>query len=479
MGILVFGLSGCSKNDAINENLRIVIGSKSIGGDTYQNSTIIARALAEKLGINVKIDAIGSSDSLKTLSRVSDGSVIMIFHDQAYLGYLYGVNGYRDIFKDFSVGPAIAKNPGNAYLVPKGSPYRTLEDLMTACGEGSRIRVAIQPGGVSEIGFSALKNAIRILYPGQEKNLVAVNTGSSSAKNQLLFDGQVDVIHGSVQGNEQYTRLPAEDQKAMRFIWLTARNETFARTNPEGIGTTTREELLSFVEPNASVPLEGGGNFTFDKEYFFIYNKRMSPTIVAQLDQALSEIFEEGKVQETQLQSFFIPNFMASTEAKIYFEAKRDQNESIIKSLENENAAPGEGMIDFSQSHLFFPRIIQGILLGLGVLIGVRALLSLMRSPKTDKTAYAFFQKNYDKLRFYGTLSLTVIYFLAMDFVGSFFPNRGLGFLLMSTPFMLSLSFLYARDLNQKKTIEIVINSLIMPGIVWFLLTTVFNVTLP
>jgi ABC-type glycerol-3-phosphate transport system substrate-binding protein len=67
-------------------NLRVVIGSKSTGGDTYQNSAIVAEVLAEKLGINVKVDAVGSTAAFKTIERVSNGSVIMIFHDQAYLG---------------------------------------------------------------------------------------------------------------------------------------------------------------------------------------------------------------------------------------------------------------------------------------------------------------------------------------------------------------------------------------------------------
>lgn len=34
----------------------------------------------------------------------------MIFHDQAYLGFLYGVKGYFDIFEKYKIGPAIAIN---------------------------------------------------------------------------------------------------------------------------------------------------------------------------------------------------------------------------------------------------------------------------------------------------------------------------------------------------------------------------------
>ena len=329
-----FAASQASAADVeLPKNLRVVIGSKSTGGDTYQNSAIVAQALADKLGINVKVDAVGSSAAFKTLRRISNGSTIMIFHDQSYLGYLYGVKGYFNIFEDFTVGPTVAINPGNAYLVPKNSPYQTIEDIIQACAKDTKIRVAIQPGGVSEIGFSALKNAIKLRYPGKEGNLVAVNTGSQSDKNQLLFDGQADLINGSVQANEQYTQLPAEDQKAMRFVWLTAREETIKQTTAEGFGDTSQAHLLDFVSPKASVTQDGTKDFTFDKEFFFLYNKQMDPALVEALDKALGEIYAEGKIQETQKKSFFIPNFKLSAEAAAYLKDKMDQYSVIIEGI--------------------------------------------------------------------------------------------------------------------------------------------------
>ena len=275
----------------------------------------------------------GASAAFKTLRRLSDGNTIMIFHDQSYLGYLYGVKGYFDIFEDFTVGPTVAINPGNSYLVPKKSPYKTIEDIIQACANGTKVRVAIQPGGVSEIGFSALKNAIKLRYPGKEGNLVAVNTGSQADKNQLLFDGQADLINGSVQANEQYTQLPADDQKAMRFVWLTARDATIKQANPEGFGDTNREQLLAYVSPNASVTQDGKKDFTFDKEFFFLYNKKMSPELVDLFDKALREIYAEGKIEDVQKKSFFILNFKPSAEAAVYLKDKMDQYSVIIDSI--------------------------------------------------------------------------------------------------------------------------------------------------
>lgn len=338
-GLAAFGLlamalaTGAAAETKFPNNLRVVIGSKSTGGDTYQNSAIIADALAAKLGINVKVDAVGATAAFNTLKRVSNGSTVMIFHDQSYLGYLYGQKGYENPFEQYRIGPTVAINPGNAYLVSKSSPHQDVDELMKACAGGKDIRVAIQPGGVSEIGYTALKNAIRIQYPGKEGCLVAVNRGSQSDKNQAMFDGLADLINGSVQANEQYTRLPADDQKAMRFVWLTARSKTIEQANPEGMGETSRADLLKYVDPNVNVTQDGMKNFTFDKEFFFLFNKDMDPALVAALDKALSEIFAEGKIQETQKKSFFIPNFMPSAEADAYLRDKMAQYDRIIQSL--------------------------------------------------------------------------------------------------------------------------------------------------
>jgi len=317
----------------IEGNLRVVIGSNATSGDTYQISAIVTEALGKKLGVDAKVDAVGPSPAFKALARVTDGTTIMIFHDQSYLGYLYGIKGYDDIFADYTVGPTLAINPGNAYLVPKKSPYKTLEDAIVAAGKGTKVRVAIQPGGVSEIGFSALKNAVKLRFPGQEGNMAAVNTGSQADKDQLLFDGQADIINGSVQANEQYTRLPADDQKAMRFIWLTASHKAIAGANAEGFGKTSRDELLKFVEPTVNVTQDGKKNFVFDKDFFILYNKNMKPELVAYFDKALQEIYAEGKIVTAEKAAFFTPNFLPAAKAQAYLKAKAADYGTIIKAI--------------------------------------------------------------------------------------------------------------------------------------------------
>lgn len=319
----------------VPRNVRMVIGSKSTGGDTYQNSAIVAEFLSEKLGVNIKVDAVGASEAFKALNRDSRGTTIMVFHDQSYLGNLYGRSGYDDPFANYNVGPTVAINPGNAYLVPANSPYKSMEDILKAAEAGTKVRVAIQPGGVSEIGFSAMKNAAKVRAPGSEENIVAVNTGSQSDKNQAMWDDLADVINGSIQANEQFTQLPAEDEKAMRFVWITARDATLQQAPAAGMGNTNRDALLQYASPATSVTLDGSNDFTFDKEFFFLFNKDMDPALVETIDNALAEIYAEGKIQERQKASFFIPNYLSQADALSHLTNKRDTYGKVIADIAN------------------------------------------------------------------------------------------------------------------------------------------------
>jgi len=323
---------GASAQD-LPRNIRMVIGSNSTGGDTYQNAAILAEALSAELGVNIKVDAVGPSEGLKALGRDSRGTTIMLFHDQAFLQNLYGVQGAADIFTDFAVGPTIAINPANAYLVPKNSPYQTMTDVLKAAADGTKVRVAIQPGGVSEIGFTAMKNAARLQAPGSEANIVAVNTGSQSDKNQALFDGLADVINGSIQANEQFTQLDASDQKAMRFIWLTSSPEALGLAPEAGIGATTREMLLDYASPETSVTFDGSKDFVFDKEFFLIYNKDMAPAQMDAIDAALTSVYGKGEIQKRQLEAFFTPDLRLRADAAAHLKQKNDDYSGIIATL--------------------------------------------------------------------------------------------------------------------------------------------------
>jgi len=314
-------------------NIRMVIGSTSTGGDTYQNAAILAEALSDKLNVNIRVDPVGAAEGFKALARDGRGTTIMVFHDQSYLQQLYGVEGSPDVFADYTVGPTIAVNPGNAYLVSADSPYQTMEDILAAAEAGTRVRVAIQPGGVSEIGFSAMLNAARLRAPGSEANIVPVNTGAQSDKNQAMWDDLADVINGSIQANEQFTQLPADDPTAMRFVWITATPETLSQAPEEGMGATNRDAMLAYASPETSVPFTADEDFTFDKEFFLVFNKDTDPAIMEAIDTAMAEIYDAGDIQKRQIESFFIPNYRPLAEAQQHLTKKRDDYEGIISEL--------------------------------------------------------------------------------------------------------------------------------------------------
>lgn len=135
--------------------------------------------------------------------------------------------------------------------------------------------------------------------------------------------------------------------------------------------------------------------------------------------------------------------------------------------------------IDFERSHLFFPTLISWLLLlvlALIVLVHGRDFLSDIR---TGKRSLSIAADGFDSLRFFSTIALTIAYFVAMEYVGAFFPNTGLGFLLMSIPYMFALSLLYGHKIGRKKFMAICLNALIAPVTAWYVLARLFNITLP
>ena len=139
--------------------------------------------------------------------------------------------------------------------------------------------------------------------------------------------------------------------------------------------------------------------------------------------------------------------------------------------------------IDFDQSHLFFPHLIHWILLILGLLIivthGPKLLRQWRARAAARSTGAASERGGFDWVRLLGTIVLTVIYFSLMDTVGEYFPNMGLGFLLMSMPFMFLLSVLYVHDASRRQYVTITLSSILSPTVAWYLLAQVFNITLP
>lgn len=135
--------------------------------------------------------------------------------------------------------------------------------------------------------------------------------------------------------------------------------------------------------------------------------------------------------------------------------------------------------IVFEQSHLFFPRIIHWVLLLLFLLILVFVGRPYLQAVKSGSRSLPFTEGQFDQFRFFGTLVLTVVYFVLMESVGEYFPNTGLGFLIVSIPYMFLLSLIYLHHRDRRHLVIISINSLVAPVVAWYVLARVFGITLP
>ncbi|MDH2433447.1 tripartite tricarboxylate transporter TctB family protein [Pokkaliibacter sp. MBI-7] len=134
--------------------------------------------------------------------------------------------------------------------------------------------------------------------------------------------------------------------------------------------------------------------------------------------------------------------------------------------------------IDFQTSHLVFPRIIL-ILLAVTLLMmlvsNYRTLGARLRNAGLNTAALA----GTDWFRLGSTFVLLVGYFVSMYYVGDLYPNEGKGFLFCSIPFMLMLSLVYMHQRTPKAVIGVLINAIVTPLAVWYLLGDVFGVSLP
>jgi putative tricarboxylic transport membrane protein len=135
--------------------------------------------------------------------------------------------------------------------------------------------------------------------------------------------------------------------------------------------------------------------------------------------------------------------------------------------------------IDFDQSHLFFPNLIHWLLFILLVAIVVFQGIPYARDVANGKRKFVFVPPDFDALRFFGTLGLTVAYVVAMDWVGSLYPNRGVGFLSTSMVYVFVLGLLYFHDFDRRKLLAIVANAVAAPLIAWYVLGHLFRITLP
>lgn len=125
-----------------------------------------------------------------------------------------------------------------------------------------------------------------------------------------------------------------------------------------------------------------------------------------------------------------------------------------------------------SQSHLIFPKIVIGILVILLIVLIVQGIIKAKKEhkPLLSFKNKKFFEENYDKIKFWGSIILFVLYILSLEI---------LGFLVASIVFITLFNVLYAGTKNKKSLFYSLLISVIASFVLWFLFGYVFNVTLP
>lgn len=332
--ILTALLAACGSQSADSENgvaegseaeipsrVRVVIGSSSTGGDTYQNADAASRYLEEQLGTNMKVDAVGAVMAFSELNKAKpDGSTIMFFHDMAYLGVEYGSFGEENALENWKIGPVVSINPGNAFLASGDAPYDTMAESAEWLRDnpGETITVAIEAGGVSEITFDGYYLWVKEQFGEEVADRIKVYpTGSQEDKNQALWDGNADIIHGSIGGNSEYTKEGVESKIKMKFLGITAGKRV------EG------HDVSTFAEQGITVD---GKEFVFDKEFFILLPKDIDPGYAEALDKAVAEVTEDQRYIDDLAKNAYIPNYISAEEAEEYLLEKRATFQNIIKN---------------------------------------------------------------------------------------------------------------------------------------------------
>lgn len=131
--------------------------------------------------------------------------------------------------------------------------------------------------------------------------------------------------------------------------------------------------------------------------------------------------------------------------------------------------------IDFDTSHLIFPTLVGCLMAILGMAIVIRDRHRIAAAGKYWRKTFHWM----DKIRFFGSLGLTLAYFSLMVPVGNIWPNTGYGFLLCSVPFVFLSGLLFMHDRTIRATIPLAIVAVAGPVFVWWLFTYPLFLTLP
>ena len=127
--------------------------------------------------------------------------------------------------------------------------------------------------------------------------------------------------------------------------------------------------------------------------------------------------------------------------------------------------------IQYSSSHLFFPKIVIGILIVLAVsIVAKNAVIRLRNKQALFNKDWRFFVPNADFFMLGGSFALFILYAWLMGVIG---------FLASSLVCVFLYNILFCRTLRLKPLLVSLVITVVSCFVVWYLFAVVFNISLP
>ena len=312
------------------QRVRIVIGSTSVSGDSYMVAETVNQYLKKYLNCESKVDAVGANEALATVATAKpDGMTFMIFHDMTYLGVLFETYDEMYALENMVVGPRVGQNPGSCFGAGVNAPYNDMKEAADwlAANPDETLRISVEAGGVSQIGFVAYYAWVKETYGEDVVNrLKIVLGGSTDTKLQQLWDGNTDIIFADYSSLLQYTLEGVDEQLAIKYVGML--------DHIPGI-----DDLPVMGDFGVTM---GGEPFYFSKD-FLIYLPAGTPDdIVAELDAAVAQMAEDPEFQAAMEKLTYAGNTLSSAEAKAFIYNKRDTIASVLGDVPSFDELMGE-----------------------------------------------------------------------------------------------------------------------------------------
>jgi hypothetical protein len=128
--------------------------------------------------------------------------------------------------------------------------------------------------------------------------------------------------------------------------------------------------------------------------------------------------------------------------------------------------------IKFSTSHLFFPKIVIGVLIILGAAIILTRIIPLIKNGRqaTAIIKWRFFKEKANIPMLLGSFILLILYILALQYIG---------FVLAGIIFVFLFNVLFCATKNKKSILISAVISILSSIGIWYIFGVLFKISLP